>query len=140
MKDRRDSRRPRRGLIDVTVFVPPEKAEAVRRYAGRLSHRRQPAHRDDIIAKLQASRHVAERFGVAALSLFGSVVREDARPDSDVDLMVEFLPGRPRGLFEFVELKHALEGILGRPVDLITAANVKPRLKQRILGEAVRVL
>ncbi len=140
MRNRRDKRRPRQGLTDVTVLVPPEKVEALRRYAGRISRRREPARRDDIIEKLQAHRQVAERFGVEKLSLFGSVLRDEARPDSDVDLMVEFAPGRPRGLFEFVELKNALEGVLGRPVDLITAANIKPRLKERILGEAVRVL
>lgn len=140
MKNRRDRRRPRHGLVDVTVLVPPEKAEAVRRYAGRISQRREPARRDDIVERLQAHRHVAERFGVGRLFLFGSVVRDEARPDSDIDLMVEFVPGRPRGLFEFVELKNALEGILGRPVDLITSTNVKPRLKDRIFKECLRVL
>lgn len=140
MKERRNSKHPRHGLVDVTVVVPPDKAEAVRRYARRISHRRTPIHRDDVIEKLQAHRHVTERFGVVALSLFGSVVREEARTDSDIDLMVSFAPGRPKGLFEFVELKNALEGILGRPVDLINAVNIKPRLRARILEEAVRVL
>ncbi len=140
MKNRRDRRRPRHGLIDVTVHVPPEKADAVRRYAGRISRRREPARRDDIMEKLRTHQHIAERFGVTALSLFGSVVRDDARPDSDVDLLVEFAPGRPRGLFEFIDLKNALEGLLGRPVDLATPGSLNPRLKDRILGEALRVL
>jgi predicted nucleotidyltransferase len=119
--------------------VPPDMAEAVRRYAGRISRRREPARRDDIVEKLLSHRHVTERFGVAGLSLFGSVMRDDARPDSDVDLLVEFMPGRPKGLFEFVELKNALEGVLGRPVDLIPSGSVKPRLRERILKEALRV-
>lgn len=140
MRDRRSKRRPREGLIDVTVLVPPDRAEAIKNYARRVGRRREPARCDDIIDALRAHRHVPERFGVAELSLFGSVVRGDARADSDIDLLVEFVPGRPRGLFEFVELKNALEGILGRPVDLITPAGIKPRLRERILGEAVRVL
>lgn len=140
MKERRSRTRPRQGLIDVTVVVPPDRAEAVKSYARRVARRKDPARRDDIIDTLRAHRHVAERFGVAALSLFGSVARDDARADSDIDLLVEFLPGRPRGLFEFVELKNALEGILSRPVDLITPHSIKPRLRDRILGESVRVL
>jgi predicted nucleotidyltransferase len=129
----------RKGLVDVTVFVPAEKTEAVKRYAARIGRLRHPARRDEIIERLRESRHHLDRFGVSSLALFGSVVRDEARPQSDVDLLVEFEPGRPDGLFQFVELKNVLEGILGRPVDLITAANIKPRLKARILGEAVRV-
>lgn len=140
MKERRSRVRPRQGLIDVTVLVPPDRAEAVKSYARRVARRKEPARRDDIVDTLRAHRHVAERFGVAGLSLFGSVVRDEARADSDIDLLVDFVPGRPRGLFEFVELKNALEGILGRPVDLITRASIKPRLKERILGESLRVL
>ncbi len=140
MKERRSRLRPRQGLIDVTVLVPPDRVEAVQSYARRVSRRKEPARRDDIIDTLRAHRHVVERFGVAALSLFGSVVRDEARADSDIDLLVDFVPGRPRGLFEFVELKNALEGILNRPVDLITSSSIKPRLKQRILGESLRVL
>lgn len=129
----------RKGLTDVTVWVPAEKAEAVRRYAARIGHRRPPARRDEIIEQLRQHRQRLDRFGVRSLSLFGSVVRNQARRDSDVDLLVEFEPGRPDGLFEFVELKNLLEGLLGRPVDLITGANIKPRLRDHILGEAVVV-
>lgn len=140
MTERRRHRRPRQGLVDVTVMVPPERVEAVRAYARRVGRGRVPVRRDDIIDSLRAHRHVLDRFGVAGLLLFGSVVRDEARADSDIDLLVEYAPGRPRGLFDFVELKNALEGILGRPVDLITPAGIKPRLRDRILGEAVRVL
>lgn len=132
-------RHARRGMVDVTVFVPAEKADAVKRYAARIGRLRDPARPGEIIERLQNSRAHLDRFGVKSLALFGSVVRDEARPQSDVDLLVEFKPGRPDGLFEFVDLKNTLEGILGRPVDLITGANIKPRLKGRILGEAVRV-
>lgn len=139
MRERRDKSRPRHGLVDVTVKVPAEKAGAVRRFAGRVALRREPARRDDIIEKLRSHRHVTDRFGVDGILLFGSVGRDEARGDSDIDLIVEFARARPKGLFEFVELKNALEGLLGRPVDLITPTTIKPRLKARILGEAVRV-
>jgi predicted nucleotidyltransferase len=58
--------------------------------------------------------------GIRKLSLFGSVVREDFDPEtSDVDVLVEFLPGRKPG-YGYVHCREALEGMLGRRVDLVT--------------------
>lgn len=133
--DKLDRRKSRKGLSQVTVWVPAEKADSVRRYASRIGHRRNPVDREQILEVLQTHRATLERYGVEGLSLFGSVMRGEANRDSDVDLLVRFAPGQPRGLFQFVELKHVLEGLLGRPVDLVTAKNIKPRLKQRILRE-----
>ena len=56
--------------------------------------------------------------GVASLTLFGSVARDEARPDSDVDLLVEFQ--QPVGAFAFLALKERLEQVLGRRVALVT--------------------
>lgn len=127
------------GNVGVTVFVPPEKAEAVKGYARRIARRRTPARREDIVEILNTHRRQIERFGVRSLSLFGSVVRGEAKPHSDVDLLVEFEPDTVLGLFAFVELKNVLEGLLGRPVDLITGANIKPRIKKRVMAEALPV-
>ena len=77
------------------------------------------------------------QFGVQTLALFGSVARDEARPDSDVDLLIEF--SRPVGLFTFVQVKDYLEQVLGRRVDLVTPAGLKRQLRDRILEEAVRV-
>lgn len=88
---------------------------------------------------LQAIRdHSGEmsRFRVRSLSLFGSVARDEARPESDVDILVEF--SEPVGLFDFVRLRRFLEGVLDRRVDLATPAALKPRMRERILAEAVR--
>jgi len=137
MKERRHSRR---GLAEVTVWVPAEKVEAVRSYARRIGQRRAAPVREEIIALLLSDQQALEqRFGVVSLSLFGSTRRNQAQPHSDIDLLVQFAPGRPSGLFEFVDLKHHLEGLLGRPVDLTTAATLKPRLKGRILDEALLI-
>ncbi len=135
MQERRHSRH---GLAEVTVWVPAEKVEAVKSYARRIGQRRAAPSCDDVLERLRQHRHSFDRFGVRSLSLFGSVACNEAKPHSDIDLLVEFLPGRPSGLFEFVELKHALEGLLGRPVDLTTSANLKSRIKARILGQAIR--
>lgn len=75
-------------------------------------------------------------FGVSSLMLFGSVARDEARTDSDVDLLVEF--DRPIGLLTFVRLKRYLEEILERSVDLGTPDSLKPYLQESVLREAVR--
>lgn len=139
MKDRRSPARGRPDVVELTLRVPAEKVDAVKAYAGRVARTRAPISRDEVVEKLRRHQDLFLRFGVKSASLFGSVVRDQARPLSDVDLMVEFHPGQPGGLFRYVELKHALEGLLGRPVDLITKTNIKPRLKARILAECLPV-
>ena len=66
-----------------------------------------------------------KRWRVAELALFGSVVRDDFRPDSDVDVLVSFDPKARRTLFDIVRMQHELSGILGRDVDLVTRAAVE---------------
>ena len=139
MNERRRPQRGRPNVIEIVVRVPADKVDAVRTYAGRISRRRQPITRDEVVERLRAHSDVLERFGVSSLALFGSVVRDEAKPTSDIDLMVSFFPGQPGGLFRYVELKQALEGLLGRPVDLITSGNIKPRLRNRILAECLTV-
>jgi predicted nucleotidyltransferase len=72
--------------------------------------------------------------GVKSLKLFGSVVRGEARPESDIDILVEFI--RPVGLLAFVRLKQRLAELLDRPVDLVTPEALKPMLRDGILLEA----
>lgn len=140
MKERRRPARGRPNVIELTVRVPADKVDAVRGYAARVARQRPPITRDEVVAALRAHRELFDRFGVVSVSLFGSVVRDEAKPMSDVDLMVDFAPGQPGGLFRYVELKHALEGVLGRPVDLITKGNIRPRLRDRILAECLPVI
>ena len=80
---------------------------------------------------------LAEKYGVKSLALFGSVARDEARPDSDVDLLVEF--DQPVGLFTFIGLQQFLEILLGYKVDLGTLRSLKPRLKESVLQEAIHV-
>ena len=79
----------------------------------------------------------AKEFGVKSLALFGSLVREEATAESDVDLLVEY-DGRPVGLFRLSRTQHYLEGILGvARVDLVLRDSIKPALKESILREAI---
>jgi predicted nucleotidyltransferase len=91
--------------------------------------------REEILKALRESRPLLDAFGVARLSLFGSFARDEGRADSDVDLLVEF--SRPVGLFEFVRLQRELGAHLGRQVELVTHAALRPQLRDRIVGEAV---
>ena len=73
--------------------------------------------------------------GVRELGLFGSHARGDARPDSDVDFFVEL---DEKSFDRFMAVKELLEVLLRRNVDLVTKSGIKPRLREVILGEAVR--
>jgi hypothetical protein len=65
------------------------------------------------------------RHSIRRLDLFGSVLREDFRPDSDVDVLVEFKPGLEPGLFQFSAMEQELEEILGRKIDLVERDSVE---------------
>ena len=77
--------------------------------------------------------------GVRRLALFGSVVRDEARPDSDVDLLVEFLPGQ-KTIDRFMTLADLLEAVLERRVELVTTEALSPFIGPHILAEAADVV
>jgi predicted nucleotidyltransferase len=72
---------------------------------------------------------------IQSLALFGSVLRNDFRPDSDVDVLVEFEPGKTPG-FDFVRMQDELSGIIGRPVDLLTIGFISRYIRDRVQREA----
>jgi predicted nucleotidyltransferase len=84
--------------------------------------------REEIIAL--AAKHKAENVRV-----FGSVARGEANENSDVDLLVNFLPGA--SLFDLIDLKEDAEQLLGTSVDIVSEGGISPFLEQRILSEAV---
>ena len=94
--------------------------------------------RDEVLRILREHENeLREKYGMQTLSLFGSVARDDAHPDSDVDLLVEF--SRPVGLFGLAALQDYLESLFERKVDLGTPRSLRPELKTHVLEEAVRV-
>jgi len=94
--------------------------------------------RVEVIALVSARRdEIVQRFGVRSLSLFGSVARDEARPDSDVDVLVEF--EGPTTFDRHMGLLVFLEDLLGRRVDVLTATGIKPRLRPLIDQDLVRV-
>jgi hypothetical protein len=95
--------------------------------------------RADVLRTLRAEREaLRERYGVESLALFGSVARDEAGPDSDVDVLVEF--GRPITLFDLVAVQQHLERCLGVcRVDLVPRDSVYPAFRDDIFGEALNV-
>ena len=92
---------------------------------------------DDVRRILSGHRAELSALGVASLSVFGSVARGEAGPDSDVDFLVDF--SRPTGLLGLTRLRLFLEQLLQRRVDLGTVDGLRPAIRQTALAEAVRV-
>jgi predicted nucleotidyltransferase len=80
---------------------------------------------------------LAARFGVLRLALFGSTVRDAARPDSDIDILVYF--DGPATSERYFGVQFFLEDLLGRPIDLVTDKALRPELRPYIELEAVHV-
>jgi predicted nucleotidyltransferase len=79
---------------------------------------------------------VCARYRVRELAVFGSAARGDARPDSDVDLLVLFEDGTRVSLFTLIDLQAELSRLFDRPVDLVPKDGLKPVLRQEVLAEA----
>ncbi|MCK4304545.1 MAG: nucleotidyltransferase family protein [Candidatus Eisenbacteria sp.] len=77
-----------------------------------------------------------QRNHIHRLSLFGSVLREDFRADSDVDVLVEFEPGHTAGLIRMVGLERELSNMLGRRVDLRTPAELSEYFRDEVVGSS----
>lgn len=91
---------------------------------------------DRLTLAADAIAAICERHGVAELSVFGSIARGDARPDSDVDLLVTYREGAHPGLIAFNRLRRELEAALGIRVDLVPKDGLKPVIRETVLGEA----
>ena len=84
----------------------------------------------------QAITAFCRRHGIRRLSLFGSVLRDDFSPSSDVDVLIEFPPGQTPSLLELGGMQVELSQMFGREVDLKTPGFLSPRIRQTVLHEA----
>ncbi len=80
---------------------------------------------------------LAPRYAIRSLGLFGSYARGEQRPDSDLDLLIEF--SQTPGFLAFIQLEQALAEAVGLPIDLVTVDALKPALRETILAEIVPV-
>ncbi|WP_299287574.1 nucleotidyltransferase family protein [Thermoflexus sp.] len=86
-------------------------------------------------AKREEILEVCARYGARQVRVFGSVARGEADEQSDIDFLVELEPGRT--LLDLGGLQYDLEQLLGRRVDVVTERGLKPRIRERVLREAV---
>jgi len=91
-----------------------------------------------VLDLLDAHRERLDEFAVKELFLFGSVARDQATPESDVDFLVKFK--RPVGLFTLLGLQSFLEELLGCSVDVGTSESLRPHLRETVLKEAIRAV
>ena len=79
----------------------------------------------DVFVPMDRLAEYCQANGIARLDVFGSALRADFGPESDIDLLVEFEPGRTPGLFDFVRIEQEFSEIFGRKVDLIDRLGIE---------------
>jgi len=91
-------------------------------------------------ARIEVPRELIAEFcrrhHIRWLALFGSVLRDDFTPESDVDVLVEFEPGQRYTYFTLAQIEEDLSGLLGRKVDLHMPKTLHPFLRDKVLGQA----
>lgn len=85
----------------------------------------------------QRIRDIAARHGAHDLRVFGSLARSEGGAGSDLDLLINLEEGR--SLLDLIALKHDLEDLLGRPVDVVTERSLSPFLRETVLQQAVEL-
>ncbi|NJN30324.1 MAG: nucleotidyltransferase family protein [Synechococcales cyanobacterium RM1_1_8] len=93
--------------------------------------------RSEVLDLIRSHQTQLQQLGVKSFDLFGSVARDQATAKSDVDVLVEL--DNSVGFFEFFKIKHYLEELLQRPIDLGTADALKEHLRKPVSEESVRV-
>jgi predicted nucleotidyltransferase len=96
----------------------------------------QTIHLGDVEIEEAKLVDLCRRYQVLELSIFGSAARGEMRPDSDIDLLVEFLPHAEVGLVEHAGLMLDLQRLLERKVDLVSKNGLKPRVRPFVLADA----
>lgn len=93
--------------------------------------------REELLRLLAVHRHDLNRFGVRSLAVFGSTARDEAKPGSDVDFLIEF-DGQTT-FDRYMDVKLFLEDLLGRRVDLVTLKALRPSLRRSVEADAIHV-
>lgn len=93
--------------------------------------------REEIIATLRAHADELRRQGVRHAALFGSAARGDARPDSDIDILVELDPQAPIGVFAYAGLKRQIAALFPGQVDVVNRNALKIPIRPSVLADAI---
>ncbi len=84
---------------------------------------------EDAVATLRRHEGALRARGVAHAAVFGSVARGEDRPDSDIDILVEFEPGAEGSIYDYVRFKEYVTGLFQGPVDIVDRAALKPYMR-----------
>lgn len=95
--------------------------------------------RDEVIETLRKYREAIQALGAASLYLYGSHARDEAGPESDIDVFVDRDPNKPFGFMQYTGLIHLLEDTFGVDVDVATRSGLHPDLREEIESSAIRV-
>lgn len=96
-------------------------------------------NRNEAVARLKNCADVVKARGATSLYVFGSVARDEAKTDSDLDLFIDYDPQKKFSLVDLVGIKHIIEDSLGVAVDVTTRDSLHPMLRRDIEKSAVRV-
>jgi len=92
--------------------------------------------KDFVLKKLKELKpYFREKYGVTEIGLFGSVVRNEHKEDSDIDILISYDSKKMKSLFRYIELQEELERVFGKKVDLVNKKTIVPYLRKRILEE-----
>jgi predicted nucleotidyltransferase len=92
---------------------------------------------DRALEILRANEKTLRAKGALHAAVFGSVARGEARPDSDVDVLVDLEPHKPCGVYEYVRLQHDIADLFGRKVDMVERKALKPFVREGAMRDLV---
>ena len=95
--------------------------------------------RDEAIARLKATEVAVRALGATSLYLYGSTARDEAGPGSDIDVFIEYAPGKKFSILDLVGVQQELSERLGADVDIATRDGLHRRLRKRIERSAVQI-
>jgi uncharacterized protein len=102
-----------------------------------FSANRERMKKQDAIAILQRNADALRARGIRHAALFGSVARGDARPDSDIDIMIELSPDASLDIFAYVELKDFIASLFPEPVDVVNKDALKPHVRPPATADSI---
>jgi uncharacterized protein len=94
---------------------------------------------DHIKEALREEKDNLTRLGIERVGIFGSYVRGEAKPDSDIDLLIDIAPDSMLTLFSLVDIEQRLSEKLNNKIDIVIKSDLKPYIYERILSEVVYV-
>ncbi len=93
--------------------------------------------REEILRRLKECEPELRAQGVCHAALFGSVARNEQRPDSDIDIMIELDPAARVTMFDYVDIKDYIAGLFNEPVDVVNRDGLKPSVRPKATSDAI---